>query len=219
MIYIYDDHKEDYCNVPLLESLYQKGVRAIVLNNFMPSQDLVYLLRRFKFEVYISTKVFNGEYITEIPLILQLGAKIALDCEAYSETTDEGTSSHSLIWQSIQSTREILDRVMDLIPANSEILIYPEPLDPQVYLYYSDFLDRIRLAYNMRLMLELTYQRWKPWQIIDSFRSNTSYSPIIAVWPKKLPAICRFIQKLTAKCLSKDLFFYSENKTDWEKYL
>lgn len=219
MIYIYDDNKAEYWSVDFISRMQEKGVTSVVLNNFMPMEEQVKAMKALGLEVYISTKVFNGEYITEIPLILQLGAKVALDCEAYSETADEGTCSHSLIWQSPESALEVSRVVKELIPFGSEVLVYPEPLDPQVYLYYENFLECVKRHWKMRLMLELTYQRWKPWQIVDSFKSNEQFNPVCAIWPKKLPGICRFIQRLTIKRLSKDLFFYSENKTDWQKYL
>lgn len=208
MIFLYDDQKEeDYFKSA--KALSDKGFTHIIFNNFMPSKELINHIKKNHMEPCICTKLYNDDYLIDIPQIIKLGATVALDGEAYSGSN---------IWMNKDTANIIIDNVKKMVSGCYKVIVLPENLGGDKYKYYPIFLDLLSRSTKIIILMERTYQEWKPWEIIKFWCRNKGYKKVIGVWPAKLNFFCKLIQRLTVKFLSKSLFFYSENKTDWENY-
>lgn len=203
--YFYDTYGKDI--VAYAHELKDKFT-DIILNNYIPSPGVIDILKGYGLNVWIATKIYDESYILDIPRILKMGAGIALDAEPYSK---------SQIWADDRSTCFILDKLKDLIPMNTDILILPENLNiDKRYMFYNLFLNGMSCYYNPTVILELTYQKWLPWKIFDAF-CNYDGEKIIGIWPGKFNWFCRWVQKYFSFLLA-DVMFYSEEREDWRIY-
>lgn len=125
----------------------------------------------------------------------------------------------------------------------NNLIIYPENLGREKYLYYNFFINGISKDLNTKILMERTYNVWKPWDIFILYnRTKKEYKNaeiIIGVWyesmvdcifyktlplpiRKLLAIIPQFFQFLSTK-FHKNRFYYSETteflNSKWLKFL
>ena len=206
---VYDDSKEqDILNDPYN---YQ-ALEGFVINNWRPTHEVVRVLKDLGVKVYYKINVFDKtgkEFTDEIDSAYLTGIDgIAVDGEAYS---------HATIWQNnTQSDSERLGRNIRsyILFRGLETLLMPEYLGGEKYKTYESFIYGLNPE---KILMERTYNEWKPWEIKRFWERNKKYPgrKYIGVWQDMFPwyaFVCRWIQLLTVKILTKDIFWYTEVK-------
>jgi hypothetical protein len=202
------------CNEYLVKSLIEAGFKST----------------SYRYKLY-SEDVNNPSYElieSEMRKARSFGfSAFAFDLEAYSG---------SKIWESETYAMEFSGWLAKTLPKYfKSVVFYPEYLGGEKYANYCRFINnfilRSRGNVNVIILLERTYEVWKPWEIVYLYWRSRLLLPnakhVIGVWPEELMKlkgfpkifsnwlflgnIAQFIQKLTL-CFFRDKFFYTEER-------
>lgn len=191
-VLVYNDLKEEELMKMPISAF--KGVSGIVINNYMPSFELVEKLNK-TMKVYVTVKYYRSDVISQALEIRFRGAYPVLDAENYNK----------LCTYSYEEGRLYRDFFDGLLPEN---------LGGEKYEGYDDFIKGLKPKF---IFMERTYNEWKPWELIkfwlrNKYLRDRGIKTYIGIWPGSLPDACQHLQDTTAYLLTDGIFWYSETK-------
>lgn len=206
---------EDF-NRTKCKELFKKGIRGIVCD-FTPDSDLVYRLNEAGItENSLRVKLYDFPSLEDIELLLKRAQKLgfkyfAIDAEPYSD---------SKIWVTDYAIQKYYGQpLIDLIKKYyKEIVIYPEDLGGEKYLYWPQWFEMMARNFRVHLLMERTYQVWKPWEMDFYYNRANKYCTRYGVkiypgfWQEAMWFGFRQLQKFFAERKYGRIFWYTETK-------
>lgn len=188
MIFVYNNFKEEDYKIRLNEL---NKDYTYILNNMNPSVAFLNFLDFNDIKYLNCNKLYEG-----LDLINQ--GTTCLDAENYKK---------DLLY-----TKFLAAAVME--KTKCEVLL-PEDLGGDKYKDYNSFILNLNLKI---IIMERTYNVWKPWEIFKFWKRNeylrtNGIKTVIGIWPDTLPKFLQWIQYMSAKLISgNNIMYYSEEK-------
>ena len=188
MIYVYNNFKEEDYKLRLNEL---NRDYTYILNNMNPNTAFLNFLDFNDIKYLNCNKLYEG-----ISGINQ--GTTCLDAENYKK---------DLVY-----TKFLAKAVKE--KTNCEVLL-PEDLGGDKYKDYNSFILNLNLKI---IIMERTYNVWKPWEILMFWKRNeylrtNGIKTVIGIWPDTLPKFLQWIQYMSAKLISgNNIMYYSEEK-------
>lgn len=194
-IYVYNDLKsEDYLN-----NLHLIKDTNFIINDDKTEKHALELIKKNADRVYFKVNIY-GDWRSELEYAKKVGFEyIAVDAENYKKDLKY---SYEL--------GEVVRTTIEYLGFNHCILL-PEYLGGEKYEGYEEFIKGLD---PFAVLMERTYNVWKPWDIYRFYKRSKHRYTFIGIWPETLPKICRWIQEISARIISgEQIFWYSETKS------
>jgi hypothetical protein len=186
MIFVYNAYKEIDF---IINILFLNKEYIYILNNMDIKQDFLSFLDSHDIKYIICNKIYSGlDELTK--------NTTCIDAENYKK---------DLIYTK--------DLALQCKLKTDCIVLLPENLGGDKYKNYDDFILNLGIE---TVIMERTYNVWKPWEIYkfwkrNEYLRNKGIKTVIGIWQDSLPWVCQKIQYLSAKVISNNnLMFYSE---------
>jgi hypothetical protein len=176
--------------------------RRFIVNNFLPSPELIAILNQYTQEWWLALHMHDGSVEDALGYIQANNIKkVAVDAENYNLQ----------LAYSKELGEEIRNKLT--LAGVDEIILLPEDLGGDKYKGYKDFILGLNPS---KVLMERTYQQPEPWNIFTLLLRNIYLRPreiYIGIWPEAVSPFWRPIQLYAAKLFSGNkVFWYSETK-------
>lgn len=226
---LYSNNKTtDYTAAHCLQ-IYKRGIRELVCD-FEPDMFLTKRLNDSGINIhYFREKVYHYNPLSNNLLNdIEAAVIIAKENKFYGFALDLEAYSKSFFWQYYDINYydlgvKIGERIIRHV---DNLCLYPEFLGGEKYgdlgvgsSSYVKFVHGLAATgLNIKILLERTYNVWKPWELLFFYRRakrelNIEASFYIGIWPDSMPWLCRKIQYFTARLIAKKkIFYYTERR-------